>query len=123
MFLNNNVYRMINNTKNLGTQVLRAFRNTVAQDYEDSYGVKILGLCTFVEPPRSGAIYLADNWTCLGETQGKSVRKRDMSTWENKEWSQGTKKLIFAIKARPHNVKKMWRAGVAIHNMQQELAI
>jgi hypothetical protein len=31
----------------------------------------------------------------IGETQGKSPKKRDMDRWENKEWGVGTKKLIF----------------------------
>lgn len=98
LFLNNNVFRMVNSEKNLGTKVLSLFRHTVAVDYKNAYGVDLLGLSTFVEPPRTGAVYKADNWEAIGLTQGKSVRKRDMNSWENKEWSVGTVKLIFAIR-------------------------
>lgn len=95
-FVNNNVFRLVINEKNLGTQVLRLFRNTLQRDYTTKYGDTLLGIVTFVEPPRTGAMYKADNWTALGETQGKSPKKRDMERWENKEWGEGTKKLIFA---------------------------
>lgn len=98
VFVNNNVFRMIVHEKNLGTQVLALFRKKVRTDYLDKYGNGILGIVTFVEPPRSGAIYKADNWDYLGETQGKRM-KRDKETWE-KVYSQGTVKHIFGYKYR-----------------------
>lgn len=101
-WLNNNVYRLIYNEKNLGTKVLRLFRNRIRMDYEKQYQLPLIGLITFVEPPRNGAIYLADNWTLLGKTEGKQCRRSgDHGKWVNKEWSSGgAKKLIFAIKLR-----------------------
>lgn len=92
-FVNNNVYRLILNEKNLGTKVLREFRKVIKKDYEEKYGDTLLGIITFVEPPRTGAMYKADNWQFLGETQGKRMT-RDKNTWE-KTFVQGTKKLIF----------------------------
>jgi hypothetical protein len=99
-FLNNNVFRMIRHESNLATKVLKIFRLRIKNDYMSAYGVKLKGICTFVEPPRNGAVYRADNWEYLGDTQGKTVKKRDMGTWTNKEWGEGNKKLIFAIRYR-----------------------
>jgi hypothetical protein len=95
-FVNNNVYRMIVQRKNLGTQILKLFRKTVKRDYEEKYGEKLLGIVTFVEPPRTGAIYKADNWDYLGLTQGKRM-KRDKETWQ-KVFSDGVEKHIYGYK-------------------------
>ena len=99
-FLNNNAYRVIKKEKNLGTKILKLFRNTIKKDYIKRYGDNLLGLVTFVERPRTGAIYKADNWISLGETQGISVTRRgNLGKWINKEYiNTGNKKLIFGIK-------------------------
>jgi len=98
-WLNNNVFRIIKTEKNLGTKILKLFRHQLKKDYEEKYNDKLIGLITFVEPPRTGAVYKADNWDFLGETQGKKCTRRgELGKWINKEWSQGTKKLIFAKK-------------------------
>jgi len=58
-----------------------------------------MGIVTFVEPPRTGSVYKADNWDYLGKTQGKKCSRRgNHGKWINKEWGEGTKKLIFAKK-------------------------
>lgn len=99
LFLNNNVFRIVKSNKNQATQVLRLFRKIVQKDYHKKYGDHLLGLITFVEPPRNGNIYRADNWTSLGETQGISVHRRGShDKWQNKEYTKGTKKLIFGFK-------------------------
>jgi len=98
-FLNNNVFRIIRSKKNQATQVLRLFRNTIKKEYKERYGDEIIGLITFVEPPRTGSIYKADNWDYLGLTQGISVtRQGNHGKWMNKEYKEGTKKHIFAKK-------------------------
>ncbi|MCX6706145.1 MAG: DUF4338 domain-containing protein [Candidatus Woesebacteria bacterium] len=100
-WLNNNVFRLIKTERNLGTKVLKMFRYRVKEDYEKQYKHKLIGLITFVEPPRTGAMYKADNWTFLGETQGmKCSRRGDHGKWINKEWGKGTKKLVFAKKLK-----------------------
>jgi hypothetical protein len=98
-FLNNNVYRIVEKTndKNLGTKVLKLFRNKIFEDYNAKYKTKLIGLVTFVEPPRTGAIYKADNWKFLGQTQGITVTRRGEGGFE-KQYSKGVKKLIFAYK-------------------------
>ncbi len=97
-WLNNNVFKLIYHEKNLGTKVLKLFRNQIKIDYLKQYKDNIIGLVTFVEPPRTGAVYKADNWDYVGLTQGKQCKRRgDHGKWINKEWSEGTPKHIFAI--------------------------
>jgi hypothetical protein len=98
-FLNNNVFRIVNkpDDKNIGTKILKIFRNKIYKDYENKYKTKLLGIITFVEPPRSGSIYKADNWEYLGETQGITVR-RSGENWYDKQYTKGTKKHIFAYR-------------------------
>lgn len=95
--LNNNVFRIIYPEKNLGTKILKVARNLVRRDYRYKYGDELVGLVTFVEKPRTGAVYKADNWNCLGETQGITVRRRG-SDWTNKQYGKGKTKHIFAYK-------------------------
>lgn len=98
-WLNNNVFRLLRHEHNLGTRVLKIFRQRILKDYPLIYGDELIGLITFVEPPRTGTIYKADNWEYLGETQGKRCYRRgDLGKWINKEWTTGTKKLIFGKK-------------------------
>ena len=96
VFMNNNVFRLIKTQRNLGTQVLKAFRNTIKSLYYPKYGDEVMGLVTFVEPPRTGAMYKADNWDYLGMTKGIRM-KRDSNTWE-KCFYKDVKKHIFALK-------------------------
>ena len=98
-FLNNNVYRIVTKTddKNLGTKILKIFRNKIFEDYYNKYKTNLIGLVTFVEPPRTGAIYKADNWEFLGKTQGITVRRKG-ENWFTKQYYNGVKKLIFAYK-------------------------
>ncbi len=95
-FLNNNAFRLIVNIKNLATQVLKLFRRQIKNDYYLKYGDVLLGLVTFVEPPRTGSCYKADNWIEIGTTEGKRMRRNPIS-W-NKTFVSGIPKKIFAYK-------------------------
>lgn len=95
-FINNNVFRIIESEKNLGTKILKLFRARIREDYFNKYKDKLLGIVTFVEKPRTGSLYKADNWNYLGETQGKRMR-RNSDTWE-KEFKDGEIKHIFGYK-------------------------
>lgn len=99
-FVNNNIFRIVRkpDDKNIGTKILKLFRNTIIQDYRNHYNNNLMGIITFVEPPRTGAIYKADNWSYLGLTEGISVKRLGTfnDDWVNKEYSVGTKKHIFA---------------------------
>lgn len=96
-FVNNNVFRIVEKHEpNVGTQILKLLRRRVGKDYKVKYGQNLLGICTFVEPPRTGAIYKADNWKYLGLTQGVEVRRRG-TDWFEKTYTKGVKKHIYAI--------------------------
>lgn len=92
-FVNNNIFRLIESKKNIASRVLKIFRWRVRQDYRDQYGETLQGIITFVEPPRTGICYQADNWDFLGMTQGKRMR-RDKETWK-KVFTEGTAKYIY----------------------------
>lgn len=76
---------------------LKNFRKTFKQDYYNKYNEELLGLITFVEPPRSGTVYKADNWIYLGMTKGFGTTQRS-KRWESRKWVKKIPKLIFAIK-------------------------
>lgn len=74
-FLLNNIicntfFRLEGRVENLGTRVLRLWRIQSARDWEQEYGDRVMGFETMVEPPRTGAMYLADNWVYVGDTAG-----------------------------------------------------
>lgn len=95
--LNNNIFKLIYHEKNLGTKVLKIFRETIKKDYKEKYGDDLIGLVTFVEPPLTGAVYKADNWIYLGMTKGFGVIRRGKN-WFDKNWVKKTQKHIFAYK-------------------------
>ena len=97
--LNNNVFRLVNkpNDKNIGTKILKLFRERLKKDYKKKYNEILRGIVTFVEPPRTGAVYKADNWINLGLTQGVEVRRAGKD-WLQKTYTKGTKKHIFCYK-------------------------
>jgi hypothetical protein len=95
-FVINNVFRLTCNEKNLATRVMKMARLRIKKDYENKYVDKLIGIVTFVEPPRTGALYKADNWDYIGESKGQRM-KRDSETWE-KVFSEGTKKHVYGYK-------------------------
>lgn len=83
--INNVVFRIENAPPNAATQVLAMWRKRIARDWEYLYGVPVAGFETFViegsmddtgeictDRDRTGSLYLADNWTSLGLTQGST---------------------------------------------------
>ena len=46
--INNVVFRLEKNIKNLGSQILALWRKTIARDWEEKYGVKVHGFETFI---------------------------------------------------------------------------
>jgi len=105
--MNNNVFRIVKNEPNLATKILRVFRKRIVKDYKKKFGERLLGLITFVEPPREGVCYKADNWDFLGKTKGFSCKRRGAEgEWITKQWEKtGVKKMIFA-KCLHRSVKK-----------------
>lgn len=94
---NNHVFRLINSEHNFASRCLRLLRIVGVKDWKKKYGNDLIGLITFVEPPRKGSCYLADNWKYLGMTKGFGTTQRS-KRWENRKWIKKSKKHIFAIK-------------------------
>lgn len=72
--IDNTVFRLERNLPNLGTQILAMWRKQISKDWYEKYGVKPCGYETFIieESYRKGAMYKADNWDYVGETQGST---------------------------------------------------
>lgn len=96
-FLNNEVFRIIRSAKNLATMTLKEFRYQVNHDYLLKYDYPLIGLITFVEPPRTGQIYKADNWNYLGMTKGYGTTRRG-KRWFDRKWVHKKPKYIFGYK-------------------------
>ncbi len=95
--LNNEIFRLIYHEKNLGTKVLKIFREVIKKDYKEKYKDDLIGLITFVEPPLTGTVYKADNWIYLGMTKGYGTLRRG-KRWFDRKWIRKTPKHIFAYK-------------------------
>lgn len=105
-FVNNGVFRIVYSPKaNFATQVLKLFRKTIKKDYLKKYKNELKGIITFVEKPRTGGIYKADNWDFIGETKGIEVKRRG-NDWLNKTYTKTDNiKLIFGYKYKQENVE------------------
>jgi hypothetical protein len=91
--INNRLFRLENNTKNLATQVLKVWRKQVVKDWKSKYGDTPIGFETLVRPPLTGACYKADNWKLVGMTKGYTAR----TNWYRKtrQWIKTDKRLVF----------------------------
>ncbi len=68
---NNIVFCLANQqNKNAGTTLLKLCRQDAIKWWYERYGDKLKAFQTFILPPRTGAIYKADNWQQLGMTSG-----------------------------------------------------
>ena len=78
--INNTVFRLENHEYNLGTKILKLWRNTISNLWEDIYSVPVIGFETFVveEDTRKGCMYKADNWTYVGITCGSTKTHNGM---------------------------------------------
>ncbi len=77
--IDNTLFRLERHEFNLASKIVSLWRKVVVKDWEGLYGVKPYGFETFVEyaeidadTQRVGSLYLADNWTRVGETAGKA---------------------------------------------------
>jgi len=77
--INNVVFRLETTRHNLASQVLAKWRKQISCDWKSLYGVPVVGFETFViekvredVSDRRGTLYLADNWTNVGLTQGNT---------------------------------------------------
>jgi len=91
--INNRLFRLESDIKNLGTQVLKVWRNKVVVDWKEKYGDNPIGFETLVRPPLTGSVYKADNWELVGMTKGFTAK----TNWTKKTriWIPTDKRLVF----------------------------
>ncbi len=85
-----------NGIKNVGTMSLKLLRIEGAKRWKEKYGDDLVLLETYVQPlidgsdnKRNGAVYLADNWVLVGETQGNSIKKAPLLLWQKENSARG----------------------------------
>jgi len=85
-----------NGIQNVGTMALKLLREVGAKRWEEKYGDKLIMMETFVQPlidgsdnKRNGAVYLADNWIEVGQTQGNSIKKAPLLLWQREDSKRG----------------------------------
>jgi hypothetical protein len=80
-----------NGIKNLGSRVLKIARNKLIKRWKEKYGDDLLLLETYVlqNENRRGAVYLADNWTHVGNTTGVSISKAPTKHWLGEKSARG----------------------------------
>ena len=105
--------KIINNTffhltshedKNLGTKVLKLFRQQCPKDWEERYKDSVIGFETLVELPRSGSMYKADNWDYVGTTKGYTCKRIGGKGFE--DW--GGQRIWDTVNLRPKLVFCKW---------------
>lgn len=68
---NNVVYCLAgHDDRNAGSRFLAACRRDAVVWWQERYGDNLRAFQTFILPPRTGALYKADNWQKLGSTTG-----------------------------------------------------
>jgi hypothetical protein len=82
----NKRFCMAERIPNLGTQVLKAVRSRVRNDWKQRYGDDLKAVVTTIGNGKRGSVYLADNWKVIGETAGlPSSRKAVSMKWNDAE--------------------------------------
>jgi hypothetical protein len=80
----NKRFCMIEKIPNLGTQVLKAIRKRVRQDWYNAYGNDLRAIVTTIGGNKQGSVYLADNWKKIGETAGLPPNRSSVSMkWDD----------------------------------------
>lgn len=91
-FANNWRFCLTVKIKNLGTKVLKLFREQVAKDWYIKYGDELEYIFTFVGANHNGSVYLADNWVKVGYTSGLPSHKSVSMKWDSSK--QISKKFV-----------------------------
>jgi hypothetical protein len=71
--------------RNAGTQTLKQLRLKAGEAWKRKYGDNLTHIITFVGAGKNGAVYLADNWSKIGETAGLPKHKSSSMKWNNKD--------------------------------------
>ena len=87
---NNSMYCLSEHRdRNAGTKFLKLLRRDAVLWWAERYGDSLKALQTFILPPKTGAIYKADNWIMLGKTTGsydsfKTVPKGEVESYKER---------------------------------------
>ena len=93
--IDNVVFRLELNEKNLGTQILSLWRKIVKEDWEKKYNDNVIGFETFIfGENRFGSMYKADNWEHVGMTKG-NTKSHAHGAYNGTERIQTVQKMIF----------------------------
>ena len=82
-FANNWRFCMMKSVKNAGTGILKRLRKQSPIEWKRKYGDDLKYLITFVGAGHNGAVYLADNWRCIGKTSGLPSHKSVSMKWDD----------------------------------------
>ena len=76
---------MTTSIPNAGSQILKQLRQKAPDAWRTKYNNDLTHIITFVGAGKNGAVYLADNWTRIGETAGLPKHKSSSMKWNNSE--------------------------------------
>ena len=116
--LGNNIVFCLHGTdnKNAGTIFLKLIRYDAKLWWQSKYKNSLKAIQTFILPPRTGAVYKADNWKLLGNTTGgktmkvRTIKRSDIGNYSKlekrifksgeikyllREWGESVPKLMF----------------------------
>ena len=82
---NNWRFCMMKPIKNGGSQILKQLRQKAPSAWKQKYGDELTHIVTFVGSGKNGAVYLADNWSKIGETSGLPKHKSSSMKWNTGE--------------------------------------
>ncbi len=80
--------------KNAGSKLLSLCRQDAISWWQERYGDELKAFQTFILPPRTGAVYKADNWQQIGITSGSSLKTVDVTS--NYQDYKSTSKVVFS---------------------------
>lgn len=79
--------------KNAGSKFLSLCRQDAINWWQERYGDELKAFQTFILPPRTGAVYKADNWEQIGITSGDSQKSINV-TGRHEEYPKAIKKTF-----------------------------
>lgn len=83
-------------TRNTGTLALALIRRDAVRWWSERYGDELCAFQTFIEPPRTGALYRADNWIQIGVTSGDSAKTMTLAPGESVPDGWSYREPVFA---------------------------
>uniref|UniRef100_A0A6M3LA51 Uncharacterized protein n=1 Tax=viral metagenome TaxID=1070528 RepID=A0A6M3LA51_9ZZZZ len=83
--------------KNAGSRLLALLRRDAKIWWLERYGDILMGIQTFILPPRTGAIYKADNWKQIGSTTGGITLTT--KTLSESEWAKHPEAKRYTFKS------------------------